>query len=317
MIILNDQVGFIPGIQSPLFTVIALYVFVFIVEGVRSTKTGIYFTLKYWICFAVTPLVSFFTIVQVMSIPGVSSSSVGICTIFLLIINLVSFYFYEIMVSYITNKMEKEIAEEKNLYYAKQLESLTAMTESLRSYQHDLKNYAIVADAMFQNGEYERVREYYYDVMRRPLLEQVECFSGNRIVDSFLNYKIIEASGKGVKMDISVVVPPALKIRTSAVVIVCGNLLDNAIEAASNAEDKTVHVNVTYAHRCIMLKIRNAYSGETKKIGSRFLSTKENSKLHGYGLRNVKRIVDENGGTMSISDENNIFTVNVLLYDIE
>ena len=315
LVLNNDNVIF--HTVGPLYSVIFMYVFVFIVEGIKSTKTGIRFTLKYWICFALTPLITFMTIVFVMSFPGIDAKYVGICTLLMLALNLVSFYFYEIMVSYITSKMERQIAEEKNLYYAKQLETLTALTESLRSYQHDMKNHAIVADAYFQNKDYDKVRRYYYEVMRRPLLENAECISGNTTMDSFFNYKMMEAKNKGVVLDLNVAVPEGFSIPTSNLVVVFGNLIDNAIEAASNAEDKTVKVRISYAHHCVMMKMKNHYIGTLKTSGTRFLTTKENAILHGYGLKNVKRIIDENGGTIAFHDEDNVFTVNVLMYDKE
>lgn len=302
---------------APLFHAIFMYAFVFIMERVRSNKTGIHFPLKYWGCFVATPLLTFFLMEAVMLIPSATTMDIGVCSFLMLILNLVSFYFYEIVLSYITDKMEKDIAEEKNLYYAKQLETQTSMLEELRSYQHDLKNHAIVADAYFHNEEYDKVREYYYEVMRRPLLENNEYYSGNTVVDSLLNYKAFEAGKKGVKLDVKMTIPPTLHISSSNLAIVLGNLMDNAIDAAAESEDKTVKIKLTYAYHCLMMKMKNTYSGKVLKKGTRFLSTKENAILHGYGLRNVKRIIDANGGTLKFNDEDHIFTVTVLLNDKE
>ncbi|MBQ2765341.1 MAG: sensor histidine kinase [Firmicutes bacterium] len=302
---------------APLFNAIFMYAFVFIMEGVRSNKTGIHFPVKYWGCFIATPLLTVFLMEAVMLIPSASTVHIGVCSFLMLILNLVSFYFYEIVLSHITDKMEKEIAEEKNLYYAKQLETQTSLLESLRSYQHDMKNHAIVADAYFFGEDYEKLREYYYEVMRRPLLENKEYYSGNTVVDSLLNYKAFEAKKKGVNFEVKSTIPPELKISSSDLAIVLGNLMDNAIEAAAETEEKTVKVKLTYAHHCLMMKMENTFSGKVRKSSGRFLSTKENAVLHGYGLRNVKRIVDANGGTLKFSDENNIFTVTLLLHDNE
>lgn len=300
---------------TPLYSLLFLYVFVLIAEGVSNTKTGIRFSLKYYICFVLTPLFTFMITLLVLNIPGVSDAQIGICTLILLALNLVAFYFYEIVVSFISNKMEKEIAEEKNLYYAKQLETLTAMSESLRSYQHDLKNHAIIIDAYLTNGDYEKVREYYDQTMRRPLIEYKEFQTGNTTIDSLLNYKSFEANQKGVALKVTVKVPPRLQIRTSAIMLVFGNLLDNAIEAASHTENKTVRVQIIYAQHCLMLMMQNYYVGKIKKSGSRFLTTKENAILHGYGLRNVKRIIHECGGNIKLDYDENIFTAKVLLHD--
>lgn len=292
-----------------------MYVFIMIAEGMHSTSSGARFTLKYYICFILTPVLTFFITLLMLTIPNIPTLQIHICTFLLLTLNLVSFYFYKIVASFISNKLEKEVAEEKSLHYAKQLETLTAMSESLRSYQHDLKNHAIIIDTYLTNGEYHKVREYYYESMQRPLIEHREFQTGNATMDSLLNYKSFEANQKGVSLDVSVNVPPKLEVRTSAIMLVFGNLLDNAIEAASHAENKTVQIQISHVNHCLILVMKNHYVGKVKKGGSRFLTTRENAILHGYGLRNIKRIIDEYNGDIKFNYDENTFTVKVLLHD--
>lgn len=297
------------------YSVLFMYVFILIAEGIHSTNSGIRFSLKYYACFLLTPLFTFLINILMLAIPDIYGLQIHICTLLLLALNLVSFYFYRIVVFFISNKMEKEIAEEKNLYYAKQLETLTAMSESLRSYQHDLKNHAIIIDTYLTNEEYNKVREYYYDSMQRPLIEHQEFQTGNATMDSLLNYKSFEANQKGVSLDVSVDVPPKLEVRTSAIMLVFGNLLDNAIEAASHAENKTIQIQISHVNHCLILAMKNHYVGKVKKGGSRFLTIRENAILHGYGLRNIKRIIDECNGDIKFDYDENTFTVKVLLHD--
>lgn len=303
------------NIAAPLYSTIFSYIYILIAEKIKNKNTGVRFSAKDWGCVIFIPMSTLLINLIAMSIPNVSTWILSLCTMLLLFLNLVSFYFYEITASTISNKIRMELIEERNHYYAEQLKTLTSMSESLRSYQYNLKKHVHVIESYIDEGKYDKMREYYYKTMHRPLLERREFQTGNTIIDSLLNYKSIEAARKGITLEVSVKVPPSFQIHTSTIMLIFGNLLDNAIEAASQAENKSVSINITYAQHCLMLQIQNHYSGELKKKGKNFISTKENTALHGYDLRNVRRIVEECDGTISLDHSNNIFTAKVLLND--
>lgn len=64
-----------------------------------------------------------------------------------------------------------------------------------------------------------------------------------------------------------------------------GNLIDNAIRAASQCEKKEVTVRLFEPEgNFVVFIVENPYAGVIKKSGARFLSTKENQEEHGIGL---------------------------------
>lgn len=97
--------------------------------------------------------------------------------------------------------------------------------------------------------------------------------------------------------------------------ILLGNLLDNAIEAVRglDREKREIRVRMMTPNNMFLLEIQNSYEGVRKKVQERYLTTKSDHNLHGLGLDSVKRIVEKNGGFLEISDENQIFQVNVTL----
>ena len=97
--------------------------------------------------------------------------------------------------------------------------------------------------------------------------------------------------------------------------ILLGNLLDNAIEAVRglDREKREIRVRMMTPNNMFLLEIQNPYEGVRRKVQERYLTTKSDHNLHGLGLDSVKRIVEKNGGFLEISDENQIFQVNVTL----
>ena len=97
---------------------------------------------------------------------------------------------------------------------------------------------------------------------------------------------------------------------------VLGNLLDNAIEAVEkcDADNRYINVKMMNKNNMFQLYIENSYIIEPHKKGKRFISTKENEKSeHGWGIENVKEIVERYKGMLDISYQNQRFQIDLAL----
>lgn len=97
-----------------------------------------------------------------------------------------------------------------------------------------------------------------------------------------------------------------------------GNLFDNAIEAAKEVEkeEREIKLMAKVSGNNLYLEIENPYVGNLRKKGGNYLTTKENRKEHGLGLRIVENIVNRHSGEIRINDTDNNFKVKVLIYNI-
>ena len=67
-------------------------------------------------------------------------------------------------------------------------------------------------------------------------------------------------------------------------------------------------------HGALYIEVSNSYDGELNEINGKLISTKESKEGHGLGIRNVKRMVQDQQGEMVIKSDNNTFDVKILLY---
>lgn len=301
---------------GPVFSAILSYAIVKILIALKSSSAQIKLPLTHWLLLLVIPLVSFYLILLIMSFEDANPKTVALCCILALIINFVAFYFYEVVTAYAISKMEKQREEEKNRYYLRQLETMEAFSESMRSFRHDLKNHTIAMQAYLKNKQYDALEAYLSNTFIEKALSEESIHCGNTVIDSILNFKIHEAGNKGITLEAKVSIPPQLHISDSDLTVILGNLLDNAIEAVEPlTEERVIQLTISYQKGNLILSVKNPYKGELLKKGDRWITSKKDKDLHGYGLSNVKHIVDKNGGTMRIQTEQQIFSVTMMLYD--
>ena len=100
---------------------------------------------------------------------------------------------------------------------------------------------------------------------------------------------------------------------------VLGNLLDNALRAASDlpAEQRHITLQITYQQDSLTIIVINPYKGALRKQNGRFLTTKTERGQHGIGLRSVSRIADKYNGELTVTEEEQLFTVYIWLSDYD
>ncbi len=95
--------------------------------------------------------------------------------------------------------------------------------------------------------------------------------------------------------------------------IIIANLLDNAIEACEKcAGEKIIRVQLRYQNEKLFIAVSNTYNGKVK--GSKTLPETQKADVtrHGFGLKNIKSIVEKYNGTMVISPEEK-FMVSIMI----
>jgi len=104
--------------------------------------------------------------------------------------------------------------------------------------------------------------------------------------------------------------------------ILLSNLLDNAIEAVLRIEDpnqaKEIHLSFARSWQMFYLTCTNTMNPNTiQKMGDRFISSKENKSIHGFGLESIRQTVLTNQGTCNVSTDDRQFCVQICLPDKE
>ena len=203
----------------------------------------------------------------------------------------------------------------EKLYYHDQAELLQKNDETLKQFRHDMKNRIIVIKQMLEHQEIAEVNDYIEKMAEK--LGETETFSstGNVVVDSVVNYKLSEAKRKGIEVQANISIPSAIGIEDDDILIILGNLLDNAIEAAERLKrDKYIKVKMETEKNCLFIKVKNNYDHVVNKVDGKIVTRKENHTLHGIGLKSIQSTVNKYEGGMRICYNADEFIINVMLY---
>lgn len=95
-----------------------------------------------------------------------------------------------------------------------------------------------------------------------------------------------------------------------------GNALDNAFEAVRALEDedeRNISLLVKQAAGMVSIHIENYYAGDVRFENGIPVTTKEDKRNHGYGIKSMHIITQRYGGSLTMGTEDQTFYLNVLI----
>lgn len=237
----------------------------------------------------------------------------------LLMVNFLMLYLYNLLARSISEKYEMEMLRKQVQIYANQLDVILQGEEKIKSLQHDMKHHLNELMLLANQCDVPSIQEY-IEKMGTFIQNPKELIaSGNMQIDSLLNYMLQKARAELKTVHAKVMLPEAVR-HSFDINVLLGNLLENAIEAAGQTEQKYLGVRIMLKRGVMRIKIENSFEAsnilkeERQGRGTVFLTTKPFKEQHGIGLKNVEKIVEKYNGTMKASQQNDIFCVKLILY---
>ncbi|MGN0323126.1 MAG: sensor histidine kinase [Oliverpabstia sp.] len=207
------------------------------------------------------------------------------------------------------------IAQEENAHLKTEKEYfdiLEKQNQNLMLYAHDVRKHLNAIREMSQDPD---INEYVAKLCGELTTYTQSCQSGNKLLDVMINRYVLDCELKKISFEYSVRECPLRCLEDLDLVAILGNLMDNAITAASESEKKWVSLTTSVRNTYNVVVIKNSCDVPPQAQGERLLSTKENPRFHGYGLKSVAKAVKKYHGDQywSYDPDNQIFTMTVIL----
>ena len=205
-----------------------------------------------------------------------------------------------VAVLYLLERMEKTaenqervLALEQQLQFqAKNMESASQLYTAQRHKVHDFRAHLNTLQGLLENQEYDAAEQYLNSVTQEQTDRLFLVNSHHAILDALFNTKATEAIQKGIEIDFELNDLSTLPFDVSDMVVLFSNLLDNAIEACEKINSNRVIRVSAVLKQSFLFSIRNTTLPVEIKNDT-IKTTKPNAHLHGFGLSNIKLILNK------------------------
>lgn len=214
--------------------------------------------------------------------------------------NMLLFYAFQ---KYTENLSENSRQQLELLYQKAEVDRLNKISEWNDNYNeivHNTSHYLKVISQLAYERKNDEICEVIDQLNGKLNREEIFEYSNHKMLNVILSEYSVKA--KNARVDFEAYVEPGCileYIQDVDLITMLGNLLDNAILAASKKENDSyvvVRIFMQKDGKLFVIKVVNDFVEELKKVGGKLISTKKETGVHGIGLSSVSRIAERYNG---------------------
>ena len=222
-----------------------------------------------------------------------------IAMIGIIIINVISIFLLIMEQKLYEQKIRQQVMLSAYQQKEKDVESILDMQKQNSKQRHDIKNVLILIRELIQDEKYSMA----LDVLDKystgyKNINVTEIVSNNIVLNYLLNRKINECRDNGIDMG-CYVLGNIEGIDDMDLYILLENLCDNAIEAARQCDNSTIRLQISENNDRLYIDIGNTTMFNVLKSNPDMNTTKKDKEIHGFGIMNIRDIIDKYNGTIN------------------
>lgn len=200
--------------------------------------------------------------------------------------------------------MEKE-------YYDAQIRYIN----EIRSIRHDMQAHFIVLQYYLESENYEKAKAYLRDMKKhQPAQQVVFKDTGNDLVNAIVS-DTLSRSTRDIRFDTEGLLPRDFVMSEYDICTLFSNLFSNAREACEKLkrQEPRICMQVIESKTSCQIAIQNPIEWKVKTDATGLISSKKDASAHGYGTKNIMKVIKQYDGRIDfvISDRN--FRVEIVL----
>lgn len=232
-----------------------------------------------------------------------------VSTILLMYSNIVVFWVHESMVrtqqENIEYKLQKQKAEIDTEYYS----LLQNQYENSNIIIHDIKRHLMSVKELANHNECASILKYIDDLYGEYDIKYLRKYSNHKLINAIINRYMEMCKTFGIDFHCDIRDIDFSFISDANLTATLDNLLENAIEAAKDSENKTIELTIKESNEnFVAINLENSCSTPPKKSGGELITTKSDKEVHGFGIKSIKRIAKEYNGNVDYSFNENTMT---------
>ena len=225
---------------------------------------------------------------------------------------LFNLYNYHSIATLLVKQNEQNTLLQKYELEKEYVQNINDSLKLLSKIRHDFRNQLIIIDGYAKKNEINKLREY-ISATNNEIGATKLYTTPSELISSLLNAKNAACQKEGISFLVSCQFQQ-ICIDDFSIITILGNILDNAITAASKTNLGTIKLSITQLDALVEIHCKNNHCETIMEKNGILLTTKKNEHgLHGIGLGNVKDCVERLHGTMQIHHDTTHFHIHLLI----
>ena len=203
---------------------------------------------------------------------------------------------------------------EQLLYAEQRKQRMTAENAELINRKcHDLKHQ--IAGLRRMDSQQER-EDHLKEIERAVLFFDASARTGNETLDLILMDKLLTAERYQIKISCVTDGTKLDYLDTMDLYALFGNALDNAIESVSKEPDiarRVISLRIGTRQGFLAIHLENYVGKPVQIVNGLPVTTKEDTRYHGFGMLSMKRIAQRYNGYMNAGMKDHTFSLDFLI----
>lgn len=213
------------------------------------------------------------------------------------------------------NRLMAQKAELERLHYRRMEE----LTQEYGTYVHELEHSLRTLRQLWKNDRYEAAQQLAATQESLGRCFQKKLYLSDPIVNAILTET--ERTCREKALCYNVTVSPGLSldfIQDIDKISMFGNLLDNAVEAADRTGHGFVKVSLYMGNNALLVfRVENSCTKVSREKNGHYLTTKQDWRNHGFGIKKVKELAQKYNGFLDIQQRENVFDVSLVVSTLQ
>lgn len=192
---------------------------------------------------------------------------------------------------------------------------MDALYERQRRKMHDYKNQIVTIQSLVQGGNTDKAVKLMEQLTESISVDLSAINTNHPVVNAVLNHKFQTAKEKQIAMIFQVGDVHEIRLTEEEIVILLGNLLDNAIAECERVvkagKDAVIQFKFIYEDGKVILSIKNPVLAKVQIVDNKVQANHRNG--HGIGLKNVEAVAENYDGSIAFACDEKEFRAVVIL----
>lgn len=270
-----------------------------------------------WVAIIAIPVISVISLCALMKAAFINNDiSPYILTgmICIILANVMTYYFFTVMNKEYENTIKAKLLEQQNDVLKKSIADKDAFVKEMKAVRHDIKNQLLTIMQYADEGKNNDIKEY-VNVLTNNYLPNILNYinTNNAAFDAIINSKIAVCNQKNIFMEVNIKKDTNINIPNVEIAVLFGNLLDNAIDAAKDTNEKRITLDIQKNASYLIIFVSNSIKSSVLKDNKNFETSKPDKELHGIGIKSIKNIVEKHNGMIQFYEEKDEFCSHIMI----